>query len=160
MKIASTIFLIFILSNRSFCQQKPITKKELKSLINEGIAAGNGYSWGICNDDTAVKNDTLTVKIPQVYNCANFTHWHFKSRSKIGQTTTQRKMYTTSSGRREYTFESRPVTPSNIYRIKIIDRDGKLVIERYNDGKLVDYFQVISYTKEGYNNATLLLVKQ
>jgi len=160
MRILATIILIFIFSNRTFCQQKPITKKELKTLIKEGIAAGNGYSWEICNGSTAVKKDTLIVKIPQVYDCANFTGWHFESYNKIWQTTTKRELYTTTSGWREYTFESTPVTPTDIFNIKILNIDSKLVIERFNNGKLIDSFQVISYTKEGYNNATLLLVKQ
>ena len=118
MKILTAIILIFIFSNDTFCQQKHITKKELKTLIKEGIATDNGYIWEICNYSGTAKNDTLIVKTPQVYECANFTHWHFKSRDKIWQTTTKRELYTISSGWREYTFESTPVAPTDIFNIK------------------------------------------
>jgi hypothetical protein len=61
-KIAA-ILLLFIISNVGYSQLKPLTKKEFKHLIREGIKAKKeNYkdSWIICNKDSAFyKNDTL-----------------------------------------------------------------------------------------------------
>jgi len=160
MERVTTILLILFLSYTGYSQQKPITKKELKTLIKEGMATGNSYSWEICNDSTAISSDTLIIKIPQVYECANFTRWHFRSHSKIAQSTTKREIYTTSSGSKEYIYESTPIVPSAIFKIKIIEIDNKLVLKRYNNGKQIDSFQIIGYGEKGYNNATILLFKQ
>lgn len=153
------ILLLLLFNNTATSQLNPITKKELKTLIKHGITNKN-YCWEICNDSVSFKNDSITVNISQSYSCGNFTLWEFRSNREIWESKTKREIYTTSSDWKEYTFETTPVTPSCIFKIKIRYKDNKLLLERYNNSKLENSYHVAGYTKEDNTKASLLLIKQ
>lgn len=163
MKTLIYILLLLFVSNTAYCQLKPLTKKELKTLIKEGKAENKEYSWIICISNPSSKNDTLTAYSPSGDSCPKFITWHFKKTNTIHQTITKREIRTTSSGWREYTFESTAVAPSDIYNIKIIQKPDKLILSLYNNNKLIDIYEVLQYTEtknENHKSPVVTLVRQ
>lgn len=152
MKRILFIFLLLFLCNTGYCQLKPLTKKELKALIKGDIAENNNYGWEICIDSTFSTNDTIAAYTKPTNDCSEFNRWYFKNANHIHQSTIKRKIYTTPSGWREYTFEGRPVSPNNVFKIKIVQKQDKLIVNRYNQSKLIDSYEVLGYTEIPYGN--------
>ncbi|PZR21659.1 MAG: hypothetical protein DI539_07535 [Flavobacterium psychrophilum] len=153
-------FLALLCYTSAHSQLKPINKKELKTLIREGIAKDKNYCWEICSESLTEKMDTLLIQPPNSYDCSNFSRWNFKQSNTIIQVTIKRETHITSSGWREYTFESSPFSNNNFYKIKLRTLHNKLILSRYNKSRLIDSYEVLGYSETKNQISNITLVKQ
>lgn len=165
MKKLILIFFLFFLTNTAYSQLKHITKKELKTLIKKGIVIKKEEykeSWIICNKDSLYfKSDTLILN-GYIYNtnhlkdCCMYIDWTFTNKRKMMQSST--------NACNPPVIVGKILTEEDFYRIKLSQKNNKLLLKRYNRGNLIDTYEVLGYSESPYGNnekcRMLTLVRQ
>jgi hypothetical protein len=159
------ILLLFLVCNTGYCQLKPLTKKELKTLIKESIIAKKEYysaSWIICNkDSTYFKHDTLLLhgnisNTSHLNDCCEYIGWNFTNKKRMYQSSKNTCKPPVSIGK--------VLTEYDFYKIRIIHKQNKLLLQRYNKGRLIDSYEVLGYSEtqygNNYNSPSITLVRQ
>lgn len=133
-----------------FAQNNQPTKGQLLKAFKGSVrqensvkVSTNSNPWVICNKDSAFyKSDTVRLynNVNYYYNskCCDFIDWTFYKKEAFVLTRVQicKEPATASVAKNEDWFT-----------IKVSNEDKNLLLETYNQGKLVDRFKVISIDK-------------
>ena len=143
------LFIFLFCGQIVFGQNNQPTKSQLLRVFkgsirqdNSGKISTNSNPWVICNKDSAFyKSDTLRLynNINYYYysNCCDFTDWTFYKKDAFVLTRVQicKEPTTASVARNEDWFTVK------------VRKDKNLFLETYNQGKLIDRFEVVSVEK-------------
>ena len=142
----SIILFFFLVGHTSLGQISNPTKKQVFKILKASIkqdskskVSTNSNPWVICNEDSSYfKSDTLKLfpHLNDYPNCRCYCYidWTFYKKDAFVLT-------------REYIDEPRRVSVTNAdnwYVIKLSKVNNDLVLKTYNQGKLVDQFNVVS----------------
>jgi len=143
------ILLLFFFAHNSWGQTSLPTKKQLLKVFKASIRqdsklkiSTNSNPWIICNDDSSYyKSDTLKLfshsnNYPDC-KCFCFIDWTFYKKDAFVMS-------------REYIDEPRRVSVSKAddwYTIKLLQKNEDLLLETYNQDKLIERFEVITIDK-------------
>jgi len=151
----SILILLFLIAHYSYGQNVPLTKENLFKKFKESIKQNsknsittNSNPWVICNDDSLYyKSDTLKLT-PHSNNypdckCSCFIDWTFYKKGAFILT-------------KEFINEPRQISVAqDWYVIKLLEKNKDLILETYNQNKVIEQFKVLSINP----NIILLRIK-
>ena len=147
--------IIFFLLYTSFFSISLSAQSPSKKEVSKAFKSWKYYNsrdWTTCNkNEKFFKSDTLSFYDIQGERCDEFVIWTFKSKKSFYEI----RGKTTNGVSITYVAK-----PTDLYKIKVIEKDGKTIIQLYNQNKFVKAFiveQLINRFQGGPGNILKLV---
>ena len=147
------IFFVSLFTLNCFGQNSSNFKTEISNLLeSENVFT---KSWATCNEQNSYfSNDTIYLSTRlKAYECSEFIRWDFDSKNGF----TERKSSYVKGTHATYSINA--TTKNDIYKLKVVEENGKTIIRIYKKKTNIKSFIVLNFEPETEEGIRITLVR-